>query len=77
MSESFDLIVDYNGRNYVIQARFMRLGYVHQFHININGSTLIIEFDEECKHQVIEKTTKENMDAGLIEAIIEKISSLH
>ncbi len=77
MSESFDLTVHYNGKDYEVEARFVRLGYIHQFHINIDGNTLIIEFDEERSYRVIDPSGKALIETGMIEAVVEKISSLH
>lgn len=78
MEEGFKLNVSYKDREYELETKFVRIGYIHQFHVSIDNSTLIFEFDEERNYRVIDAANSvKQYDSGLIEMIVEKISSLH
>ena len=78
MDEGFTLLVTSKGKEYSLTAKFIRIGYIHQFHVDVEGSTLIFEFDEESNYRVIDPSANTSaMSASLIEAIVNKISSLH
>jgi len=78
MEEGFKLNVSYKDKEYELETKFVRIGYVHQFHVCIDNSTLIFEFDEERNYRVIDATNSaKQLDNILIEKIVEKISSLH
>lgn len=77
MSESFDLPIYYNGKDYSVEAKFIRLGYIHQFHVNIEGTTLIIEFDEKRQCRIIDPSGNSSIDKELIQVLVDKISMLH
>jgi hypothetical protein len=78
MEEGFKLNVSYKDKEYQLDTKFVRIGYVHQFHVSIEDSTLIFEFDEERNYRVIDAgNSTRQFDTGLIETIVEKISSLH
>lgn len=78
MDNVFNLSFDHNGRQYDLEALFQRVGYIHQFHVQLDGHTLIIESDEERDYRVIGTERQErNIDPGLMKALVEKISSLH
>lgn len=79
MDDGFILTVNYNGKIYELETKFVRLGYIHQFHILIDGRTLVVEFDEERNYRVIDTLadTSKPMDTELLEKIVAKVSSLH
>lgn len=54
MDDGFVLQVATNGKEYNLAAKFIRIGYIHQFHVDIDGRTLIFEFDEERNYRVID-----------------------
>ena len=79
MNNGFQLLVDCQGKRKQLNAKFIRLGYIHQFHVNVEGKALIVEFDEEKKYRVInpEPGNETNVPAELISLIVDKISQLH
>lgn len=79
MDDGFILKVDYNGKTYELESKFIRLGFIHQFHIHIEDRTLVFEFDEDREYRVMDASegSSKSIDTGLIEAILHKISTLH
>lgn len=79
MDDGFILTVEYKGKSYELETKFVRIGFIHQFHIHIDGRTLVFEFDEERDYRVFDASgdNSKPMDTGLIEAIVNKVSSLH
>lgn len=79
MGERFAVEFSYKGIAYNIEAKFVRLGYIHQFHVIVNDEQLIIEFDEDREYRVINPAgiSSGTIDAGFLRALVEKISSLH
>ena len=77
MEESFLLSVPYNGRTHEVTTKFIRLGFIYQFHIGIEDRVLIFERDEERNYKVIDITPNSNrIDKSLLQVIVEKLSSL-
>lgn len=79
MDNVFNLSFDHNGRQYDLEAVFQRVGYIHQFHVQLDGQTLIVEFDEERNYRVIGSNGARDsgVDQNFLKALVEKISSLH
>jgi hypothetical protein len=78
LSSSFNLRFDHNGTQYDFKTRFVRLGYIHQFHVSVGEKSLIIEFDEERQYRVIDGSQSgQSMEKGLLEAIVHQVSLLH
>lgn len=79
MDNSFTLSFEHKGKQYDLASVFTRVGFIHQFHIQMNGGTLIIEFDEEHNYRVIdaEPSKATNIDPDLLKALVDKVSSLH
>lgn len=74
----FILSFDYKGRRYDLAGRLVQAGYMHQLHVLLNEDTLILEFDEERNYRVIaDANTMRSIDQGLLQALVEKASSLH
>ncbi|MBW7892603.1 MAG: hypothetical protein H3C48_16575 [Chitinophagaceae bacterium] len=77
MDDSFILTVPYNGKNYELNTKFIRLGFIYQFHIGIEGRTFIFERDEEHGYRVIDTAANgKEIDKSLLKAIVDKLSSL-
>lgn len=74
MEQKFTLSFEHKKKQYDLEAKFVRLGYIHQFHVSIEGCTLIIEFDEERNYRVIENSGKP-FDQEFLQALVNKISS--
>lgn len=79
MEEAFILSLTYKEQLCKLSAKFFRVGYIHQFHVEIGGRTLIFELDEERQYRVIDTNpdSKNEIEPGLIEATIHKLSSLN
>ncbi len=78
MENSFTLSFEYKDKPYNLDSVFMRTGFTHQFHILLDGNTLIIEFDEERNYRVIDANTTKtsNIETDLLQAMVNKIISL-
>ena len=78
MDNVFNLSFSHDGKQYDLEAVFQRVGYVHQFHVQLDGRTLIVEFDEERNYRVIgESSGNSEVDQSFLKALVEKVSSLH
>lgn len=79
MDDGFILMIEYKGKSYELETKFVRIGFIHQFHVHIDGRTLVFEFDEERNYRVMDASGNASrpMDAELIEAIVQRIFSLH
>lgn len=78
MSESFIISFTYSGKTHDIESRFVRLGYIHQFHLNIQDTPLIVEYDEERNYRIIDSEGNAGrIDTGLLQELIQAISTLH
>lgn len=80
MDDVFTLNIQYKGKEKQVEAKFIRLGYIHQFHVSVDDMTLIFELDEERNYRVINadpSMTGKYIDPLLVEAIMRGISALH
>lgn len=78
MNDPFIIPITYKGEEIEIHARFVRLGYTEQFHVNIRDIPLIIEFDEEREFRVInpEGHSDSKIDKYLLEELVATINKL-
>ncbi|MET0391481.1 MAG: hypothetical protein ABW019_00015 [Chitinophagaceae bacterium] len=77
MEDGFMLPVPYKGETLELDAKFVRLGFIYQFHISIDGRTLIFERDEEQEYRVIDTAAQgRETDHGLMEAIVGTLKAL-
>lgn len=77
MEDSFILPVSYKNSIHELNTRFVRLGYIYQFHISLEGRTIIFERDEERNYRVIDTTTGgKEIDRAFLQSIVDKLSSL-
>ena len=81
MDESFTITLSLNGQESCFDARLVTIGYNHKFIVQINGSEVIFEPDEERNYRAIipdnKKASFKSKDIELIKAIGEKIESTH
>lgn len=78
--DAFTISFEHKGIQHQLEAKFMRVGYVHQFHINFENRTLIFEFDEEREYRIIDadsSSTLHSLDKELLAAMANAISALH
>lgn len=78
MNEPFIIPLTYKGKEIEVPAKFVRVGYTEQFHVNLQDTPLIIEFDEERNLRVINPANdlNGNFDKELLEELISTISKL-
>jgi len=78
MENSFILPIVYDNKTYNLNTKFVRLGYIYQFHIAIENSTLIFERDEEGHYRVIDTNPAgTKVDKEFLQAVISNLSKLH
>ena len=79
MDNSFTLPFEFNGKKYEPEAVFVRIGFIHQFHIQLSEHRLIIEFDEERNYRVINAEGSKDITIGpeVLKILVDKVSSLH
>lgn len=78
MENSFILSFDYDNKTYHLNTKFIRMGYIYQFHIVIENKTFIFERDEEQEYRVIDTDPKvKEVDKGLLQTVINNLSKLH
>jgi hypothetical protein len=78
LNSSFDLRLEHGGVQHDFKTRFIRLGYIHQFHVCIDDKVLIVEFDEERQYRIIDASQSGlSIERSLLEAIVNQVSLLH
>lgn len=53
MNEPFDLPVTVNNRDLLFPARLLQLGYTHKFQVNVYGTEVLFEPDEEGRYRAL------------------------
>ena len=77
MENSFILSFVHNSKSYDLNTKFIRLGFIYQFHILIENSTLIFERDEERQYRVIDTNPLGTIvDKNFLQAVIDNLSKL-
>ncbi|HUN01262.1 MAG TPA: hypothetical protein PLS00_00290 [Niabella sp.] len=77
MENNFILSFIHNNKSYDLNTKFIRLGFIYQFHILIENSTLIFERDEERQYRVIDTNPLgTNVDKDFLQAVIHHLSKL-
>lgn len=80
MDESFMIPVTYMGKELEYEGRLRLLGYLHKIEIDVEGTAVIFEPDEErnyraiVSHEQLDKS--KGLSAGLLEAIAKQLNSL-
>jgi hypothetical protein len=78
MENSFIFSFVHDNKTYNLNTKFIRLGFIYQFHISIENKTLIFERDEEQQYRVIDTDpTGPKVDKGFLQAIIANLSRIH
>ena len=78
MDEPFFLTVQYKGAERAYEATFQVLGYTHRFNVDIDGTMVIYERDEEGAYRAIipPEQTGKVPPAELIKALAEEIERI-
>ncbi len=72
MNDSFDLPVTYEGKGLLFLAKLLLLGYTCKFAVDVNGTKVLYEPDEERNYRAIVEPIKledRKIDVGLLKAI--------
>lgn len=75
MNEPFDLPVSYKGKDLRFPSRLLQFGYTHKFQVNVYGTEVLFEPDEEGRYRALvepEEASKE-LTPELLQAIAEGI----
>lgn len=78
MDESFELPVDYQGREIVLPGKLTRRGYSYQLHIEVEGVEIIFEPDEERNFRAMidHPDAQKKINIDLVRAIGEALDKL-
>ena len=79
MDNTFELDVDFNGETFEFPGQLIISGYVHKIELDINGTKVLFEPDEERKYRALlsmQDLTDNQIEMGLIKAIVFRLDSL-
>lgn len=78
MDESVNIPLLYEGKEREFQARLQSWAYGHRFFIDVDGTELIVERDDEGRYRAIVSPGHAGPlpAAGLVQAIIDTLQSL-
>lgn len=78
MDETFALPVPYRGEELLFPARLEQLGYTHRFVVDVHGSEVIFEPDEERNYRAVidEERLNKNIKVDLLQAIATAIEDV-
>jgi hypothetical protein len=79
MAETIEIPVTYRDQELTFKAHTVRFGYVHHIVVDVNGTNITIERDEEGNYRALADAGKGNpfkLDAGLIEALVHVLEGL-
>jgi hypothetical protein len=80
MDESFEIPVHYKGQELHFTSRLLISGYSHKFEVDVYGSRVIFEPDEERNYRAIAEAEAakkdQKTDLYLLEAIARAIESI-
>jgi hypothetical protein len=78
MEELLNIPVTYQGKELEFEGRFFAYGYIHRIEVNIYGTLLLFEPDEERNYRAIlaDGQTGKLPEPGLIGAIAAQLESL-
>ncbi|MEP6514303.1 MAG: hypothetical protein ABJA79_10555 [Parafilimonas sp.] len=80
MQEEFELLVDYNGHEYLFKATLNVYGYTHKIMVDVNGQPIIFEPDEERNYRAVldydDINNGKKFDIDLLKKIAESIEEI-
>jgi hypothetical protein len=79
MAETLEIPVRYKKHDFIFKAHTIRFGYLHHIVVDMDGTAVTIERDEEGSFRALvdaEKAQASKLDAGLIEALVSVLQSL-
>ena len=70
MADSFNLPVEFNGKELTYPAQIMRYGFTHKVHVMIDDVLVVFEPDEERNYRAtVDPATAPNIGKALLEEI--------
>ena len=79
MEEGFELPVRYNGKEMIFHARLITFGYIYKIEVDIGGTPVFFERDEERNWRVLtdsDTISGKKIDSGLLSSISITIDEL-
>jgi hypothetical protein len=78
MAEAFTLTILYKGEQKIFDAELRVMGYTHKIAVNINGTDLLFEPDEERNYRAVlsePDINKKHIDLELIKLIAAELEA--
>ena len=80
MDDTIEIPVNYKNKDLIFEAKFLQFGYAYKFEIDVNGTTVFFEPDEERNFRAIVDPSIENermkIDKELIQLIAESLQAI-
>ena len=80
MDESFEIPITHNGEDLLLKASIKAFGYTPRIEVDINGSRVVFEQDEEGKYRALVSTedllNKKHIDVELLGLVTEVLDSV-
>jgi len=77
MDVSFDLTLNYNRRELLLPARLIQFGYTYKIEVDLNGTLVSFERDEEKNWRaLIDPNIETKINVDLLNAIVQAIENL-
>jgi hypothetical protein len=78
MEEPFIISANYKGADREFEGRLQVFGYSHRFHVDVDGTEVLFERDEEGNYRAIvpPEHTGKIPEAGLLESIARAIKRI-
>jgi len=68
--DTFELTVPYKGTEYTFTGRLLLLGYIHKIEIDVAGTPVFFEQDEEGSYRaIVHELDRNRIDTALLQAI--------
>jgi hypothetical protein len=75
MQETIEIPVTYKGKELTLKAHTVRVGYVHHIIVDVDGTNITIERDEEGNYRALGDVGNK-VDVELVKAIVGVLESL-
>lgn len=78
MDDKFEIPVSYKGEDLLLNASVKAFGYTPRIEVEINGSTILFEQDEEGKYRavVLTEDANKNYDLELLALVTEVLDAV-
>lgn len=78
MDEGIELPITYNDKDYLFPARLIRFGYTYRIEVDVDGTIVSFERDEERNWRALinPETDNPKIEPGLLNAIVQTLDSI-